>query len=124
VTRIAVFRQRTNLIAFELEEEMVNIIASGFRLSMDRTWSPVPIENLDRDIDYGARRGYVSLRCDRTSASAKSPEHLYPKRDESGPYIESLADVMLIRGVPEHIRSDNGQGFVAQARSLPLNDSL
>jgi hypothetical protein len=57
VTRIAVFRQRTNLIAFELEEEMVNIIASGFRLSMDRNWSPVPIENLDRDIDYGARRG-------------------------------------------------------------------
>jgi hypothetical protein len=117
VTRIAVFRQRTNLIAFELEEEMVNIMR-GFRLSMDRTWSPVPIQNLDRDIDYGVRRGYVSPRCDRNSASAKSPEHLYPKRDESGPYIESLADVMLIRRVPYHIRSDNGQGFVAVPSAL------
>jgi putative transposase len=28
--------------------------------------------------------------------------------------IETLADVMLIHGVPEHIRSDNGPEFVAQ----------
>jgi putative transposase len=28
--------------------------------------------------------------------------------------IETLADVMLFRGIPEHIRSDNGSEFVAQ----------
>jgi transposase InsO family protein len=28
--------------------------------------------------------------------------------------IEALADVMLFQGTPEHIRSDNGPGFVAE----------
>ena len=28
--------------------------------------------------------------------------------------IETLSDVMLWRGIPEHIRSDNGPEFVAQ----------
>ena len=34
--------------------------------------------------------------------------------------IESLSDVMLWRGIPEHIRSDNGPEFVAQ----PLREWL
>ncbi len=33
----------------------------------------------------------------------------------SAQVIETLADLMLERGVPEHIRSDNGPEFVAQA---------
>jgi len=28
--------------------------------------------------------------------------------------IETLADVMLERGIPEHIRSDNGPEFIAE----------
>ncbi len=33
----------------------------------------------------------------------------------SAEVIETLADLMLERGVPEHVRSDNGPEFVAQA---------
>jgi len=28
--------------------------------------------------------------------------------------IEVLSDLFILRGVPEHIRSDNGPGFVAK----------
>ncbi len=35
----------------------------------------------------------------------------FPARD----VIETIADLMLIRGVPEHIRSDNGPEFTAKA---------
>lgn len=33
----------------------------------------------------------------------------------SAEVLETLAELMLVRGVPEHIRSDNGPEFVAQA---------
>jgi len=36
------------------------------------------------------------------------------RRLESYEVIEALADVMLLRGVPENLRSDNGPEFVAQ----------
>ena len=36
------------------------------------------------------------------------------RRLNSYDLIETLAEVMLIHGVPEHIRSDNGPEFVAQ----------
>ena len=36
------------------------------------------------------------------------------RRLSSHEVIETLADVMLWRGIPEHIRSDNGPEFVAK----------
>ena len=36
------------------------------------------------------------------------------RRWSSAKVIEALADVMVIKGVPEHIRSDNGPEFVAR----------
>ena len=36
------------------------------------------------------------------------------RRWSSAKVIESLADVMVLKGVPEHIRSDNGPEFVAR----------
>ena len=35
------------------------------------------------------------------------------RRWSSAKVIEALADVMVIKGVPEHLRSDNGPEFVA-----------
>ena len=37
------------------------------------------------------------------------------RRLNSHDVIDTLADAMLARGIPEHIRSDNGPEFVAQA---------
>jgi putative transposase len=39
----------------------------------------------------------------------------YTRRLGSMQVIEALADVMLVRGIPEHIRSDNGPEFIAKA---------
>ena len=36
------------------------------------------------------------------------------RRLNSYDLIETLADVMLVNGIPEHIRSDNGPEFVAK----------
>ena len=36
------------------------------------------------------------------------------RRWSSAKAIEALADVMVVKGVPEHIRSDNGPEFVAR----------
>ena len=36
------------------------------------------------------------------------------RRWSSAKVIEALADVMVLKGVPEHIRSDNGPEFVAR----------
>jgi transposase InsO family protein len=36
------------------------------------------------------------------------------RRWSSAKVIEALADVMVMKGVPEHIRSDNGPEFVAK----------
>ena len=39
------------------------------------------------------------------------------RRMGSSEVIETLSDVMLWRGIPEHIRSDNGPEFVAMSRA-------
>jgi putative transposase len=40
----------------------------------------------------------------------------------SAKVIEALADVMVLKGVPQHLRSDNGPEFVAQGlRQLPAD---
>ena len=45
-------------------------------------------------------RECLMVRCERRWSSAK--------------VIEALADVMVMKGVPEHLRSDNGPEFVAR----------
>jgi len=45
-------------------------------------------------------RECVMIRCEQSWSSAR--------------VISALADVMVIRGVPEHLRSDNGPEFVAR----------
>jgi len=51
--------------------------------------SGVPIQNLNPDVLMMGPPRAVSLRCDRTSASAENPEHLYPMRDESGSHCNT-----------------------------------
>jgi putative transposase len=44
------------------------------------------------------------------------------RRLNSRDVIETLSDVMLWRGIPEHLRSDNGPEFVAQQlREWPMS---
>jgi putative transposase len=50
-------------------------------------------------IDEHSRESLL-VRCERRWSSAK--------------VIEALADVMVMKGVPEHLRSDNGPEFVAR----------
>jgi hypothetical protein len=38
--------------------------------------------------------------------------------------IEVLADLFVVRGAPEHIRSDNGPEFIAGAMPLAKRDAL
>lgn len=46
------------------------------------------------------------------------PAGVRPERRWSGAkVIEALANVMVMKGVPEHIRSDNGPEFVANLRT-------
>lgn len=45
-------------------------------------------------------RECLMVRCEQRWSSAK--------------VIEALADVMVMKGVPEHLRSDNGLEFVAR----------
>jgi len=45
------------------------------------------------------------------------------KRWSSAKVIEALADVMVWKGVPEHLRSDNGPEFVAQGLRKRLADA-
>ena len=43
------------------------------------------------------------------------------RRWSSAKVIEALADVMMLKGVPEHIRSGNGPEFVARDLQKWLN---
>jgi putative transposase len=45
-------------------------------------------------------RECLMIRCERSWSSAR--------------VIAALADVMVMKGVPEHLRSDNGPEFVAR----------
>jgi hypothetical protein len=42
------------------------------------------------------------------------------RRTNSFGIIETMADVMLERGVPEHIRSDDGAEMTADCKPLPV----
>jgi putative transposase len=45
------------------------------------------------------------------------------RRWSSAKVIEALADVMVMKGVPEHLRSDNGPEFVARdLRASPASE--
>jgi hypothetical protein len=57
--------------------------------------------------------GLCAFWCCSTSTRGKCLALRVARRLGSLQVIETLADVMLVRGIPEHIRSDNGPGFIA-----------
>ncbi len=71
---------------------------------------------------YGYRRITALLRRAGWNVGKDRAERIWrreglkvPKKQKpSAKVIEALADVMVMKGVPEHIRSDNGPEFVAR----------
>ena len=53
-------------------------------------------------------------RCCPREAVSIGPAIRSERRWSSAKMIEALADVMVMKGVPEHLRSDNGPEFVAR----------
>jgi putative transposase len=88
--------------------------------------SPWPAST-DATATDGSRRccGEQAGRWERTECSASGDAKIdeytreclalrVERRLNSLEVIDTLADVMLVRGVPEHIRSDNGPEFIAR----------
>ena len=55
-----------------------------------------------------------SWKCRRGSNFLPAVVKRVARRLNSYDLIETLADAMLLHGIPEHIRSDNGPEFVAK----------
>ena len=58
----------------------------------------------------GVRLLTVMDSCSRECLAIRAERHIH-----SADVIEVLAELMLARGVPEHMRSDNGPEFTARA---------
>ena len=59
-------------------------------------------------------RECLMIRCQRRSTPRTKTCPWGPRRWRSARVIGALADGMVVKGVPEHLRSDNGPEFVAR----------
>ena len=73
---------------------------------------PAPQAILPKQPGHGGM--WKTLRVSHIPTPPATTTDNCPTRLGSLQVIETLADVMLVRGIPEHIRSDNGPEFIAE----------
>ena len=84
----------------------------------------VAVAGLDLDVTNGTSNS-ISVLLNNQKGSFSGPfdsiTHRGPRHITSRDVIEQLYELFLLRGVPEHIRSDNGPEFTAKSVRRWLN---